>query len=675
VKARLPALLALIVLLALLAASACAPAASTPAPAVQEPTHAPEPTQAAEVPSAATATAAPTMPPAEPTQAAQPTQPVQVETPAPPVELRVIELEWPTRIRLGESDILRLALIPSDDGYTARAEFAEHPLDTQEIPLERPAGYALWAAARLDGPGFEISPAGDQPRLVPGGEAVAWRWSLAPRAPGRQRVSVSLLLRWEPENGGTAREAQAFGRGLEIQVTSFLGLTRPQAGLLGALGLLFGGGLGVVAAFARPGRTAARLRMPPPNPALALEPAAGMALDAEETRLLRALFQRYARLVLESEFLSGYSGARTFLARPVLPDGSADAATIVKLGPRGSIQAEYENYERFVRDRLPPVTARIQHAPVAVSGGSLAALQYTCISEPGRRPQSLRQALLAQPDPALLYRLFDTFGPHWWLQRKPYAFRAGLEYDRLLPPHLVLRPAAPAASLPPAALGMPPGTLCRVPPFARAEPRADGVSFTLWLEPVPGQAPLRLRWLSPRLPEPGQTAQVVTDRAGLFTALTRGFDRGGLPDPLRDLDLVLQAPLQGTRATIHGDLNLENALVGPGGLVWLIDFAETREGHTLYDFARLGAEIAAHILAPRAGSPAAFLALLRQGDPLLAAVEALAGRCLFDPVQPDEYCLALSLACLGGLKFGNLSPLARECLYLFAADLSAGRPA
>jgi hypothetical protein len=208
-----------------------------------------------------------------------------------------------------------------------------------------------------------------------------------------------------------------------------------------------------------------------------------------------------------------------------------------------------------------------------------------------------------------------------------------------------------------------------VPVFSRAETRSDGVSLTLWFEPLPGQAPVRMRWLAPRPPAPGQAAQVVQDRAGLLVDLTRGFDLLGLDDPLHRLDTWLQTPLQGTRATIHGDLNLENALVGPGGLVWLIDFAETREGHTLYDFARLAAEIAAHVVAPRAGSPAAFLALIHQGDPLLAMVEALAGRCLFDPQQPREYHLALALACLGGLKFTNLPPLARECLYLYAATL------
>lgn len=661
-KTRLTGALAILALLALLAAASCAPA--MPSPAVEQPTAGPD----AEETTPPQSTQAPTNP-AQPT----PTRPGE-PAPTAPVELRVVELEWPARLRLGESDVLRLALVPSADGYTARADFEEHSLATEEVPIARPPGYTLRAVARLDGPGFDISPTGDQALLVPAGETVTWRWSLSPLSPGRQRLTINLLLRWEPESGAdrVARppgEAQAFTQAIEVQVTSLLGLTRAQAGLFGALALILGGSLGAVALFTRRPKalSAPALQARAPNPALILEPAAGMAVAGEESRLLQALFQRYARVVLESEFLSGYSGARTFLCRPVLPDGTADAATIVKIGPREPVREEYANYERFVRDRLPPVTARIQHAPVTLNGGALAALQYTCINEPGRAPRSLRLALLSNPDPALLYRLFDTFGPHWWLQRRPFAFRAGLEYDRLLPPHLALVPATAAANLPAAGPDLPVGALCRLPTFTRLAPRADGRSFTLWVESPSGQPPQRLRWLHPEAPRAGQSARVIQNRAGLLAELTQGFHLLGLPDPLARLDGWLQTTLQGTRSTIHGDLNLENALVGPGGLVWLIDFAETREGHTLYDFARLSAEIAAHILAPRAGSPPAFLDLLQQGDPLLAAVEDLARRCLFDPQQPREFRLALALSCLGALKFGNLTPLARECLYLLAA--------
>ena len=122
----------------------------------------------------------------------------------------------------------------------------------------------------------------------------------------------------------------------------------------------------------------------------------------------------------------------------------------------------------------------------------------------------------------------------------------------------------------------------------------------------------------------------------------------------------------------------ENALVGPAGLVWLIDFSETREGHVLYDFARLGAELIGHVLAPRAGDPAQFLEAWRrdQQDPatLAGTVFALPRRLRADAQSAAEFELCLTVACLGALKHDNLDSLARACLYLAAADLAARRP-
>ena len=157
--------------------------------------------------------------------------------------------------------------------------------------------------------------------------------------------------------------------------------------------------------------------------------------------------------------------------------------------------------------------------------------------------------------------------------------------------------------------------------------------------------------------------------------LARGDRQAGgtgvVGDPLDQLQPWLNTTLQGARSTIHGDLNLENILVGPGELVWLIDFAQTREGHTQFDFAHLSAEITAHILAPKTGSPQAFLKHLRDGDGLLKTVQEMSQRCLFDPAQDQEHRLALAVTCLGALKYTNLTPLGRHCLYLLAASLAA----
>jgi hypothetical protein len=398
-----------------------------------------------------------------------------------------------------------------------------------------------------------------------------------------------------------------------------------------------------------------------------------MSLSGAETDLFKTLFEHYHRLLLQREFLSGYSGARTFLAKPLKADGNADAETIIKMGPVLDIIHEYENYEDFVKKRLPPITARIQSLPVTVKGGSLAALQYTFISEPGRSPVSLRQALLEKPDPVLIHKLFNSFGPYWWMQRQPFTFTMAQEYDRLLPPHLVLVPEKGTArselwaTTDPQTLHIQAGALVKVPAFEHFETRADGTSLTLIGSAQPGKPALRLRWLDLK-PPMGTTARVIADRRDLFAEYTAGLDLLGLPDPLIGLEQRLSVTMSGMRSVIHGDLNLENALVGPGGLVWLIDFAQTRVGHTLFDFSHLASELIAHVLVPRYPTAGKYLAVLKVGgDPLLDAVEKIAAVCQFDPNQLGEYHKALVLACLGALKYHNLPPRARQYLYLTAA--------
>ncbi len=544
---------------------------------------------------AACAPALPTGQPVQPTT--RPTE-VLVPSPTPSVEQRVVEIEWPARLHLGDSDVVRLALLPSGDGYTLTSEFPEHALQTQSVAVKRPGGYDLNAVARLEGIGFEITPQGEQIRLLPPGEAVAWRWSLRPVAPGQQRLVVSLTLQWTPAVGsGATREAHLYSRGLDVHVISFLGLTRAQAMATGLLGLIFGSAFSLSALTRRRSAGIFTAQNVNPDPNLQLEPPAGIELNVAERSLLQSLFRRYARLVLQQEFPAGYSGARTFLVLPIRADGRADACTIAKIGPRGAIEQEYANYDSYVKDTLPPVTARIQHSPVTTrSSPDQAALQYTFIGVPGSLPASLRQALIENPDPALLEKLFDTFGPSWWMQRRPYTFRLAQEYDRMLPAHLVLRPVSEKGEplsenagpldgrTPPGQVQAAAGDYFRLKNFRRWETRADGKSQALWGQASPGQPPLRLRWLGLESPN-GQTGRVVATRQTMLAELTAGLDLAGLPDPLLRLPAVLEESIQGSQSTIHGDLNLENVLVGPGGFVWLIDFATTRDGHTLFDFA------------------------------------------------------------------------------------------
>jgi hypothetical protein len=619
-----------------------------------------------------------------------------------PVEARIVELEWPPNMRLGDSDIVRLALIPSTESYTITTEFEGSQTITQSVAVKRPSGFDLSATARLDGIGFNIGPQAEQRSSLPIGEPVDWRWTVSPREAGQHRLALSLRLLWTPQAGNpeAPRESLVFSKGLNVQVHSILGMTLSQASVIGLAGLALGSLMSALALFTRRSRSsrvsAEVMKTAKPNASLAIEPQPGIQLAEDELQLLRALFQRYSRVVIEREFRSGYSGARTLLALPIRADGRADAFTIAKMGERSAIQQEFDNYETFVRDTLPPMTARIQEAPVTVAPAHLpgkAVLRYTFIGEQGRMPVSLRETLLADPDPALLYKLFDSFGPNWWMQHKPYTFRMAQEYDRMLPAHLVVEPIESRVRSPVIDGATPPkdvrfnvGDLVQLKNFPTIERRADGISFALSGAPANGQAPFRIRYNSVVEPRKGApfTCRVTGTRQTLLQEYVAGMDRLGLPDPLDKLPAILNTSVTGTQSTIHGDLNLENALAGPGGFVWLIDFASTRDGHPLYDFAHLQADIIARVIAPQMPDPRDFLALLNEVSRLessrapaqhsfaglMLAIRDIAQRCSFNPQQLREFDLASFISSLGALKYTNLDRHQHHMLYLHAAYVS-----
>ncbi len=694
-------------------AATSAAAKPTQAPAA---TSAPQPTATRIIP---LPTLAPTQAPAA-TSAPQPTAtriiPLPTLAPTTISEKRIIELEYPTQMRLGDSDIIRIALIPTKDGFTVTTEFPDHQVVTDTVTVSRPGGYDLFAVARLDAIGFDLSPQVEQTQVINPEDRVTWRWSLTPRSAGQQRLSISIKLQWRPQanNPNPIRETTIYSKGLSVQVTSFFGLTTRQAAMTGMFGLGIGVtfSLPLAAYLLRPRRK--KLQSLIPNLSLTIEHNA-IELSSSDATLLRALFHRYKRLTIEREFRSGYSGARTFLILPVRSDGRADAYTIAKIGERESIQHEYENYETHVKDSLPPMTARIQDVPVTTPtqtlphrrftdggglGGGKAAVRYTFIAEPDVMPTSLRETLLANADPSLLEKIFSTFGPGWWMQRKPHTFKLAQEYDRLLPAHYVLEPAPTDSRVqlantidgraaPPRDY-LPVGELVNFSYLTPIERRQDGRSWSLAGRTVPGQPPLRVRWLSPDPPN-GHYApsRIVATRDTLLRDYVADFDLFGLPDPLLKLPALLDERVMGTQSTIHGDLNLENVLVGPGGFVWLIDFAQTRDGHPLFDFAHLEAEIIAHIIAPQVDSKQwAVISnqLFVGSDPqsaiknqkssiinlqsLISTLHSIASRCLFNPAHSREYQLALFMACLGGLKYTNLDAHQKHLLYLTAAQLA-----
>ncbi len=661
--------------------------------------------------------------------AATPTSPGPTPTEAPYYEEREIELEWPAELRLGDSDIIRLSLIPSSEGYKVQVEFPDHTAEVEPAEVPYIPGYSVLAIARLDAAGFDFEPKGQQVQALIQDVPISWHWTIYPESAGRHRMSVLLNLRWIPQDTSQAIKEVAFWqKGIEVQVNAPFGLSVPQARAVGIAGVLVGGLLALpLAEFAARQRAernrASRVRRLKPNRSLVLDKGPGVTIADTETQLLQALFGEYERISIDKRYFSGYSGARTFLVQPVRHDGRTDAYVIVKIGSQSQIQAEYANYETFVRHTLPPITSRVLGPPVVVSDQPAAALEYTFVGTPDTAPVSLREYALSNPaaETAELIegRLFSTFGPAWWMQRIPYHFTMGQEYDKLLPVHLLLEIAKPevgarlisgdSSQLP----DIQPGDVVRLSNAVVMEVRPSRRTATLtWSTQQSSSVRVRFQEVEQGAFYEGQSIRecfgsVVATRADLLRWETaKAFPDVNLleetvriagrtlPNPLIHLNTRLSERLQGTSSVIHGDLNLENVLVGPGELVWLIDFAATREGHTLFDFARLEAELTTQVVAEKFAGQGLnlheFLTVLErlednganlpgelgEAQQLLAVVRRTARRCLYDPTDLREFRKALILSYLGTLKFSNLdevptAPIPKALAYSAAAYLSA----
>jgi CheY-like chemotaxis protein len=434
----------------------------------------------------------------------------------------------------------------------------------------------------------------------------------------------------------------------------------------------------------------------------------GLTLTPAETSLLARAFAGSEEIFIERDFRSGYSGALVLLVSP----GAGQAQMVVKLGLPADLQREYAAYRRYVEPASPQNTARVQGEPLLSEDRHLALLSYTFAGGDPRLPtNSLHTYYTKQGGQAaaqVLDRVFRIYGRQWWGINRPQKFVVSEQYDRLLHIHLKIDAQAPIEGQPhnliagqvsaTQLLEPPPGRPVCLQGFRVAEIRPDQRQITLMADPPSGEAsaPLRVR-----LEKADTTAynlgQLVEALTGVVTAtrytLLREAIRAALPtfnpdapyfnlsgraygNPLPNLSSLLNRAQEARFSIIHGDLNLENILVDETtGFAWLIDFAETRPGPTLFDLQRLEGQIITRLLpaivAQLGLGPEVMLSLYDSlhGDPprltaphttlqeiytLLVNLRRLARQYLMDDRDWDEYYLGLVITLLGTLKFRGL---------------------
>lgn len=450
-------------------------------------------------------------------------------------------------------------------------------------------------------------------------------------------------------------------------------------------------------------------------------------LSSDEQAVLQRMFRSNERLVVERELGGSYTGAKILVVQPYRAQ-RAEARVVVKIDEQSIIQHEKRHYDSYVKDTLPPTTARLLDSPALPENSRLGGLKYTLVQPSGgTNPVDLKQyaAQLSGIELSNIIRtgIFEAYNGTWWSQRQRYRFGAWREYEYVLPVAIEVTLA------PNTKYGAVNQTIEPLGAWSRANQPAVGEiielrGFTVQklrdnsIQLSAGSGPEAVNRSSKievidLSPDSKYRAGDTIDRLIVRVNRTRNqiiesqiellqpnFDYHNptinapspfpvLPNPLFHIEQLLERRLSGYLSIIHGDLHLGNILVGPGGDAWLIDFGLTREGHTLFDWAVLEVSLLSSVIAPRMPSgwdgvwgTAHLLYLLnnrqlhayRYDNPVSEAFEAvhtlreIVQENLARPSEWLEYYVALALVALRGLSWEKSTTVdVRRLLFITAA--------
>jgi hypothetical protein len=173
-------------------------------------------------------------------------QPTTVPPPAIP-EQRLLILEWPSKIHVGDAEIVRLSLEMDTEGKLTPTAYIESS-QVQSKPVEIPNLYTthtIIAEASLEIAGMEYRPSGEVSEALLPGQPVTFVWSVRPAEIGRYRGTVWLHLRFIPRQGGQETRTVLSAQLIEIEAVNFLGLGGATARVLGGVGVVIGSVLGL----------------------------------------------------------------------------------------------------------------------------------------------------------------------------------------------------------------------------------------------------------------------------------------------------------------------------------------------------------------------------------------------------------------------------------------------
>lgn len=180
------------------------------------------------------------------TQALQPT--LAPLLPAPPAipESRRLTLEYPPRIRAGDSDVVRLTLeLDTLGGASPTAEVQGNEVTGGVVQVPNLyETHSVVAEADLDLAGVDFQPSGPVSEPLLPGESVTFRWSVHPTEAGTYRGTAWLFLIFTDKATGAQSRKAISAQPVQIQATTLFGFGGDAARIAGGLGAVGGGVLG-----------------------------------------------------------------------------------------------------------------------------------------------------------------------------------------------------------------------------------------------------------------------------------------------------------------------------------------------------------------------------------------------------------------------------------------------
>ena len=175
----------------------------------------------------------------------EPTISVSTAMPSIP-ERRRLTLEFPPKIRVGDSDRVRLTLEVDDLGNitpTAQVEGNVVQGEVIEIPNLYETHFVV-AEAKFDIAGLQISPPDVISQVLEQGQTVSFFWSVRPQETGVYRGTIWLYLEFENKSSGEKSQKTVSAQLVEIEAVDFFGLSVNFARGTGVIGSIVGAVVG-----------------------------------------------------------------------------------------------------------------------------------------------------------------------------------------------------------------------------------------------------------------------------------------------------------------------------------------------------------------------------------------------------------------------------------------------